>query len=459
MKTTDFFDLSERELQELSMHFDINYNLLNGKETHSKAISLCDYIKNSNNEEKAKEYLDFIKSRKTNLIDMNKKKGIKIFISHSSKDKDLARAVVEAIEDAYKIPSECILCTSIEGHKLNAGDKVTDKLQKEVLSADLVIGLITPNALNSVFTMFELGARWGAEKPFMPITYDKNISDSLPEPIKSYIISDVSENNSAQQFIESIAKHIEGYPQESYSVYRQKVNNIVRIATRLKLKSETIVNRKCDVNGLRKIVVTHRELDSISLLASAKKEVIFHASIYPSYARDGNYQRAIQDLIEKNPEINMSFIITDTRQKWAKEFAKVLRPQWDIKSFKREAKDNVSFFKKPLADSQSKPANLFIYITSRIPLVPMIIVDNDILLGHYCHSTGIAPNGLWIQLHCEKISRLLKIYRCYGKNSDKYKNYIKQMNVEERAIIRYVEEALDAMENSREIGGDPPNNK
>ena len=59
MKTTDFFDLSERELQELSMHFDINYNLLNGKETHSKAISLCDYIKNSNNEEKAKEYLDF----------------------------------------------------------------------------------------------------------------------------------------------------------------------------------------------------------------------------------------------------------------------------------------------------------------------------------------------------------------------------------------------------------------
>jgi|ERR1700682_4295549 len=95
--------------------------------------------------------------------------GISVFISHSSKDADLALALIELLKAGLGLLSNEIRCSSVDGHRLPVGANTERKLREEVNEARVVIGLITPSSLSSAFVMFELGARWGANQFLAPL--------------------------------------------------------------------------------------------------------------------------------------------------------------------------------------------------------------------------------------------------------------------------------------------------
>lgn len=92
-----------------------------------------------------------------------------IFVSHSSKDAELAEATVDLLRSALALNAREIRCSSVDGYKLPVGVNTESKLREEVNAAIVVIGLITPNSLASSYVMFELGARLGSRLFLAPV--------------------------------------------------------------------------------------------------------------------------------------------------------------------------------------------------------------------------------------------------------------------------------------------------
>ena len=103
-----------------------------------------------------------------------------LFISHSSKDLEVVRALIYLFRSALAISPEEIRCTSLEGYRLPAGASVDEKLRQEVHEAKVFIGLISYNSLQSIYVVFELGARWGAGKPFSVCSPTKSATSNNP---------------------------------------------------------------------------------------------------------------------------------------------------------------------------------------------------------------------------------------------------------------------------------------
>jgi len=74
-------------------------------------------------------------------------KGLAVFISHSSKDAELALALIDLLKAALALRAEQIRCSSVDGYRLPVGVNTESKLREEVNAAKVVVGLITPNSL------------------------------------------------------------------------------------------------------------------------------------------------------------------------------------------------------------------------------------------------------------------------------------------------------------------------
>lgn len=65
--------------------------------------------------------------------------SIDIFISHSSADEKVAKALIDLLRDAFQINPERIRCTSAAGYKLKTGAHAETELRREALQARVFI--------------------------------------------------------------------------------------------------------------------------------------------------------------------------------------------------------------------------------------------------------------------------------------------------------------------------------
>lgn len=130
---------------------------------------------------------------------------MKVFISHQSNDVAIAKALVDLLRLSLNLQPEDIRCTSVDGYRLAAGADTEAELRREVHEADVFIGLITPHSMDSAYVLFELGARWGAEKPLFPLMASGMTSNRLRGPLTGLNALDCSERGQVNQLIEDLA--------------------------------------------------------------------------------------------------------------------------------------------------------------------------------------------------------------------------------------------------------------
>lgn len=91
----------------------------------------------------------------------------RIFISHSSKDKEIIEKFVDHIlQLGIGIKAEDIFCTSIEEMGVRNGNDIRRHIQTNIRNADYVFLLISPNYKASEICINEMGAAWA---------YDSNV--------------------------------------------------------------------------------------------------------------------------------------------------------------------------------------------------------------------------------------------------------------------------------------------
>src|SRR5260370_9252307 len=94
---------------------------------------------------------------------------LKLFVSHSSKDREIVTLLVDLVRSALRLSAKEIRCTSVDGYRLPGGADTMEQLRLEIHEAQAFVVIISAVSLESMNVAFELGARWGAGKHLLPV--------------------------------------------------------------------------------------------------------------------------------------------------------------------------------------------------------------------------------------------------------------------------------------------------
>ncbi len=158
--------------------------------------------------------------------------SMRIFVSHSSKDKAIAEAFVQLIKVALNVPSKDIRCTSVEGYKLSAGADSNEQLRSEVFGCEVFVALLSPTSMESMYVMFELGARWGTRRHLVPIRVTGLDASVFKPPLSGiHAISGESESD-MHQFLSDMGSKLL-LDVENAAVYSKALSEFILAAQAL----------------------------------------------------------------------------------------------------------------------------------------------------------------------------------------------------------------------------------
>ena len=155
-------------------------------------------------------------------------KGLSIFISHSSKDADLALALIELLKSSLGLVADQIRCSSVDGYRLPVGVNTESQLREEVNAAKIVIGLITPSSLTSAYVVFELGARWGANRFLAPIVAGVDKGE-LGAPLGLLNALSAHEEGQLHQLLKDVSEQL-GLRLQNTSSYLRNIASVKGLA-------------------------------------------------------------------------------------------------------------------------------------------------------------------------------------------------------------------------------------
>ena len=158
--------------------------------------------------------------------------SMRVFISHSDNDVEVAILLIELLQKALNLRSDNIRCTSVDGYRMPGGVSIDGMLRAEVHDAELLIGLITPDSLRSAYVSFELGARWGADKPMIPLLASGASPEDLEGPLSGINALDSRVDGQVYQLLEDVAKYLK-LNLDKTSSYVAAVNELVQLSSKL----------------------------------------------------------------------------------------------------------------------------------------------------------------------------------------------------------------------------------
>ncbi len=182
------------------------------------------------------------------------------------------------------------------------------------------------------------------------------------------------------------------------------------------------------------VYVTHNSVEVASIICKARRNIVLHAAYYPKYGHD-ELAYELHNSIGGNNDLRLTVIFTETEDNpWLEEFAKILRPYFSGDDFIRELKNSRHHFLRMRETFGSDRVKVL--SSGRLPLFPVIMIDNTLIIGHYAHSQVPAPEGLWLKISHPKIG---KMYEDLSNGEAVRKKYA---TATEKAILRYVEELV-----------------
>jgi hypothetical protein len=178
---------------------------------------------------------------------------IDIFISHSSADVKVAKALIDLLRDAFHIEPKRIRCTSVPGYKLETGAHTETELRREIQQARVFIGILSEISLASAYVLFELGARWGsiqnfggygnAKNKIFPILAAGATGSILRDPLKQYNAQNCEIAGDLHQLVIEIGHEINQTP-GTPAAYQDKIDTLIRVSRQLKSQRKRAANAK-----------------------------------------------------------------------------------------------------------------------------------------------------------------------------------------------------------------------
>jgi len=134
--------------------------------------------------------------------------GARVFISHSHKDSNIAHALVSLLQASLGLQKSEMICTSVDGAGISSGYQVGDELRRQIRTCSQFVSILTPNALNNDYVMFEMGARWGMGLPHTPLVAKGTQGRDLPRPIIQTLALDITIEAKIHQLLKDLGTEL-----------------------------------------------------------------------------------------------------------------------------------------------------------------------------------------------------------------------------------------------------------
>ncbi len=149
----------------------------------------------------------------------------KVFISHSSIDKDYIEKVIDILE-LIGVHSSDIFCSSFEGYGIKLGENFLDRIKDELNNEVLVVFILSKNFYNSPISLCEMGATWIKTNYHVPILippFDyKDIKGVIPQSHAMKINESEKYNN-----LKDLIEHKFNLKTMNSSIWERKRNKIL----------------------------------------------------------------------------------------------------------------------------------------------------------------------------------------------------------------------------------------
>ena len=116
-------------------------------------------------------------------------KGLRVFVSHISADRDYARRVRDALELAG-------VRVGLDEELLPAGGDWTTRLREELSRANMVLVVWSPQSMQSSWVAQGFGAAWALGKPILAVRTHPELNTPLPvrgDNIRVVALSDLDD--------------------------------------------------------------------------------------------------------------------------------------------------------------------------------------------------------------------------------------------------------------------------
>lgn len=128
-----------------------------------------------------------------------------IFISHSSKDQEIVKALIEVIEKTIGKGFK-IRCTSVLDYKIEPGKNFENQIKEDILNAKLVIALLSKDSLASGHVQNEIGGAWILNKSWVLLHYEDDIGDQFKSFVKNYELTPIYNEENLMHLCKYLSK-------------------------------------------------------------------------------------------------------------------------------------------------------------------------------------------------------------------------------------------------------------
>jgi hypothetical protein len=219
--------------------------------------------------------------------------GIRLFISHSERDRDIVLPLKDWLESGLGLQSEEVRCTSATN--IDAGGFAVETLRKDIESAKAVVGLITSNSLPSHWVSLEMGAAWLQER-LIPIRGPGLAMKDVPLPLSQFTMVDYCNKEAMRELLDNLSKRIgasvlpgtdDEFDRMAQSASDQLASEMVSWFSLPPVLSAYMLDNNRHISALRSLCATLR-LNPEDLLAcvTPKGMLIREPNHLPERARD-----------------------------------------------------------------------------------------------------------------------------------------------------------------------------
>lgn len=131
------------------------------------------------------------------------KKNYLVFISHSAKDRWIAKQIAEVLETKGRRYGVKIF---LDEKDIEGGQSIPESIRRNIGKCDEFIVLLTPNSIQRTWVLIEVGAAWGREKLIVAII-NQVTPQEMPDIIASYKAIDL---NNFEDYCKQLCKRAKG---------------------------------------------------------------------------------------------------------------------------------------------------------------------------------------------------------------------------------------------------------
>jgi hypothetical protein len=152
---------------------------------------------------------------------------LKLFVSHAAEDSAVASRLVDLLKTSLSLNDAEILFTSRVSNGLQPGETVSVGLRAALSRSQIVLALVSPETVRSVYSLIEIGGAWCRDVLLLGVVRESH-RKSLKSPLNEIHSMSLDDRESLEKLIETLRQKLNRPLPADPDTYSRKVDQLIK---------------------------------------------------------------------------------------------------------------------------------------------------------------------------------------------------------------------------------------